>query len=140
MREFRTIETALANVLATHGVTGLAIRADGDVHRVDAPDKRRGNLAGWYVCPALGVAVFGFWHTGEQQTVTVAGEHDPIAAEQARQAAAKARREREVRRQQDQAQAAQQARQEWDAADLADQCHPYLATKHVQPHNLRQRG
>lgn len=139
-RQSTTIESALADALAARGVTGLAIRTDGDVHRFDAPDKRRGNLAGWYVCPTLEVAVFGFWHTGEQQTVTVAGEHDPIAAEQARQAAAKARREREARRQQEQAQTAQQARQEWDAATLADQRHPYLTAKRVQPHNLRQQG
>ncbi|MDZ7852329.1 MAG: toprim domain-containing protein [Halomonas sp.] len=134
-----TIEAALADALASRGITGLAIRTDGDVHRFDAPDKRRGNLAGWYVCPTLEVAVFGFWHTGEQQTVTVAGEHDPIAAEQARQAAAKARRGREVRRQQEQAQAAQQARQTWAAAAPADHLHPYLTAKGVQPHNLRQR-
>src|SRR5690554_8087286 len=76
-RQLATIESALADVLAARGVTGLTIRTDGDVHRFDAPDKRRGNLAGWYVCPTLEVAVFGFWHTGEQQTVTAAGEYDP---------------------------------------------------------------
>lgn len=140
MPKLRTIETALADALAARGVAGLAILTDGDVHRFDAPGKRQGNLAGWYVCPTPGVAVFGFWHTGEQQTVTVAGEHDPIAAEQARQAAMKARRERDIRRQHEQAQAAQQARQEWDAASLADHCHPYLTGKRVQPHNLRQQG
>lgn len=135
-----TIETALSDALAAYGVTGLSIRADGEVHRFDAPEKRRGNLAGWYVCPTLEVAVFGFWHTGEQQAITVAGEHDPIAAEQARQAAVKARREREVRRHKEQAQAAQQARQKWEAAAPADPRHPYLTAKRVQSHNLRQQG
>lgn len=140
MPELRTIETALADALAARGITGLAIRADGDVYRFDAPGKRRGNLAGWYVCPTMEMAVYGFWHTGEQQTVTVAGAHNPIATEQARQAAEKARNEREAWRQRERARASQQARQEWAAAAQADHRHPYLTAKHVQPHNLRQQS
>lgn len=49
MPELQTIATMLAKALAARGVTDLAIRADGGIYRFDAPDKRRGNLAGWYV-------------------------------------------------------------------------------------------
>ncbi|CAM3291924.1 toprim domain-containing protein [Halomonas lysinitropha] len=135
-----TIEAALVDALAARGVAGLAIRADGEVHRFDAPDKRRGNLAGWYVCPTLEVAVFGFWHTGEQQAVTLAGEHDPQAAEQARQAAERARRERLARREQEHAQAAAQARQRWEHGRPPDPGHAYLKAKEVKPYGLRQQG
>ncbi|MFG6178541.1 toprim domain-containing protein [Halomonas sp. THAF12] len=130
----------MVEALAARGITGLAIRADGEVHRFDAPDKRRGNLSGWYVCPTPEVAVFGFWHTGEQQTVTLAGEHDPIAAEQARQAAERARHERDAQRQRDHAQAAKTARRLWAAAQPADHAHPYLQAKRTAPHGLRQQG
>jgi putative DNA primase/helicase len=140
LRKHTTIHTALADALATRGVTRLAICADGEVQRFDSPDKPRGNNNGWYVCPTLEVAVFGFWHTMERQTVSLAGEHGPIAAEEARQAAAKARRMWEARRKQEQAQVALQARQEWEAAAQADHNHPYLTTKHVQPHSIRQQG
>lgn len=135
-----TIEVALLDTLAARGVTGLAIRADGTIHRFDAPDKKRGNLAGWYVVPTHEVAVFGFWHTGEQQTVTLTGEHDPIAAEQARQAAERARRERQHQRERQQATAARQARQWWREARPSDPFHPYLVAKQVRAHALRQRG
>ena len=135
-----SITTALAEALAGRGVTGLVIHADGGVHRFDAPDKRRGNLAGWYVCPTPEVAVFGYWHTGEQQTVTLAGEHDPVAAEQARQAAERARRERDAQRQRDHAEAALRARHLWAAAQPAGHHHPYLQAKGTAPHGLRQHG
>ncbi|APX95068.1 hypothetical protein BWR19_15915 [Halomonas sp. 1513] len=132
--------TALVEALAARGVTGLSICADGEVHRFDAPDKRRGNLAGWYVCPTPEVAVFGYWHTGEQQTVTLAGEHDSAAAEGARKAAERARREREALRQRDHAEAADRARRLWSSAQPASPNHPYLQCKRVRHHGLRQQG
>jgi len=128
------------DALATRGVTGLAIFADGEVHRFDAPDKRQGNLAGWYVCPTPEVAIYGYWHTGEQQTVSLAGEHDPIAAEKARQDAERARRKRDAQRQRGHAQAAKRARRLWASAQPADHHHPYLRDKGAWPYNLRQQG
>lgn len=134
------IEQQLADALFSHGVGKLSIRADGEIHRFDAPDKRRGNLSGWYVCPTDTVAVYGFWHTGEQYTLTLAGERDPIAAEQARQAAHRARQARESQRQQEQAQAAKRARRLWASASAADRRHAYLVAKQVAPYGLRQHG
>ncbi|MGC3873801.1 toprim domain-containing protein [Halomonas sp. GXIMD04776] len=134
------IEAALAEALIERGVTVPALRADGEIHRFDAPDKKRGNLSGWYVVPTHEVGVFGFWHTGEQQTVTLRGEYDPIAAEQARQAAERARRERQQQRVQDQARAASRARETWLQAGFALAEHPYLLAKGVQPHGLKAQG
>ncbi|WP_087718633.1 toprim domain-containing protein [Salinicola salarius] len=134
------IEQQLADALFSHGIGQLSIRADGEIHRFDAPDKRRGNLSGWYVCPTDTIAVYGFWHTGEQHTLTLAGEHDPIAAEQARQAAQRARQVRESHRQREQLQAAKRARRLWASASPADRHHAYLVAKQVAPHGLRQHG
>lgn len=134
-----SIEGALSKALATYGVTGLALYADGDIHRFDHPEKKRGNLAGWYVCPSPEVAVFGFWHTGEQQTVTLAGEHDPAAAAQKRLAAQQAREQRQTERRAQQATTAEQARRWWADASPANPAHPYLTKKLLAPHGLRQR-
>lgn len=139
-RDYTTIEQALGDALTSHGVTGLALHADGDIHRFDHPDKKRGNRAGWYVCPSPEVAVFGFWHTGEQQTVTLAGEHNPAAAAQARLAAQQAREQRQAERQAKQAKTAEQARRWWADASPADPAHPYLIRKRLDAHGLRQRG
>lgn len=134
-----SIEAALSEALTAHGVTGLALQADGDIHRFDHPEKKRGNLSGWYVCPSLEVAVFGFWHTGEQQAVTLAGEHDPAAAAQARLAAQRAREQRQTERRAQQAKTAEQARRWWADASPANPDHPYLTKKRLTAHGLRQR-
>lgn len=138
--QYTSIEQALGDALAAYGVTGLAIRADGDVHRFASADKPKSNRNGWYVCPSLEVAVYGFWHTGEQHTVTTGGKADPAAAAEARLAAQRAREQRDTERRQQQVKTAEQARRWWAAAGAADPSHPYLAKKRLAPHGLRQRG
>ncbi|HAA44667.1 MAG: hypothetical protein XD36_0942 [Halomonas sp. 54_146] len=138
--QYSSIEQALVDALAAYGVTGLAIRADGALHRFDSADKPKGNRNGWYVCPSLEVGVYGFWHTGEQHTIGIGGEIDPTAAAEARLAAQHAREQREAERRQQQDKTATQARRWWAAARAADSGHPYLAKKRLHPHGLRQRG
>ena len=138
--QYNSIEQALGDALAAHGVTGLAVRADGDVHRFDSDDKPKGNRNGWYVCPSLEVAVYGFWHTGEQHTVNTGGTTDPAAAAEARLAAQCAQEQREAERRQQQTKTTEQARRWWAAAGAADPSHPYLAKKRLAPYGLRQRG
>lgn len=137
--QYNSIEQALGDALAAHDVTGLAIYADGDVHRFDSADKAKGNRNGWYVCPSLEVAVYGFWHTGEQQTITTGGNADPAAAAKARLAAQRAREQRDAERSTQQTKTAEQARRWWATAGAADPGHPYLIKKRLAPHGLRQR-
>ncbi|NYS60820.1 toprim domain-containing protein [Vreelandella salicampi] len=137
--EYSTIEHALSDALAAHGITGLAIRADGGIHRFDSADKPKGNRNGWYVCPTLEVAVYGFWHTGEQHTITTGGKADPAAAAETRLAYQRAREQREAERRAQQARTAEQARRWWAAAGAADPNHPYLTKKRLAPYGLRQR-
>ncbi|QNU63294.1 toprim domain-containing protein [Vreelandella titanicae] len=137
--QYTSIEQALGDALAAYGVTGLAIHADGAVHRFDTTDKAKGNRNGWYVCPSLEVAVYGFWHTGEQHTITTGGKADPTAAAVARLAAQRAREQRDAERRVQQAKTAEQARRWWVMAGSADPSHPYLTKKRLAPHGLRQR-
>ena len=138
-QQYTSIEQVLSDALAAHGVTGLAIRTDGDVHRFDTADKAKGNRNGWYVCPSLEVAVYGFWHLGIQENVTTGGNADPAAAAEARLAAQRAREQREAELRAQQAKTAEQARRWWTAAGAADPGHPYLTKKRLAPHSLRQR-
>ncbi len=136
---YNSIEQALGDALAAYGITGLEICADGTVHRFDTADKAKGNRNGWYVCPSLEVAVYGFWHTGEQHTVTTGGKADPAAAAVARLAAQRAREQRDAERRVQQAKTAEQARRWWVMAGAADPSHPYLTKKRLAAHGLRQR-
>lgn len=135
-----SIESQLIDALNNRGITGLIIHADGQIHRFDHPEKKVGNRSGWYVCPTLKVALFGFWHTGERHIVTLVGEHDPAAAAQAWLAAQRAREQRQAERQAQQAKTAEQARRWWAGASPANPAHPYLTKKRLAPHGLRQRG
>ncbi|WP_336274631.1 toprim domain-containing protein [Vreelandella indica] len=138
--KFSTITSALREALFSRGVNLNSIIEDGQIHRFDVPDKPRGNRSGWYVCPTPQLAVFGFWHTGERQTVTLANEYDPIATQQARQAAANVLREREALRKMEQDQTADRALKWWSNSQPADSYHPYLLKKGVRANGLRQHG
>lgn len=134
-----TIEQALNDALAAHGITGLAIRADGDLHRFDSTDKPKGNRNGWYVCPSLEIATYGFWHLNLKETITTGGKADPAAAAEARLAAMRAKEQREAERKAQHVKTAEQARRWWAMAGAADPSHRYLQRKRLAPHGLRQR-
>lgn len=137
---YQTIEQALAEALSAHDVAGVTIQADGQIHRFDAPDKRPGNKAGWYVCPTGDIAVFGFWHTGHKASVSINRENDPRAVEIARKAAERAREERRRENQIKADQAARKAGEIWSHARKPDRRHPYLIGKGVSPNRARQHG
>lgn len=134
-----TIETALGEALARHGVT-LAPKASGRFERFDTPDKPKGNANGWYRIHSPEAASFGIWHLDVSETVTLDGPHDPEAAAAARLEAMQARERRDRERRQREAEAKVQAQRWWDQARPADPAFPYLERKALLPYNLRQRG
>lgn len=134
-----TIEAALAEALARHGVT-LEPWASGRFERFDAPDKPKGNKNGWYRIHSPQAASFGIWHLNLAKTVTLHGGSDPEAAAAARLDAMRERERRDQERRQGEAEAKEVANRWWSQAGPADPEHPYLARKRLSPHNLRQRG
>ncbi|MDT8880724.1 toprim domain-containing protein [Halomonas saccharevitans] len=135
----RSIEAALAEALARHGVT-LAPRASGRFERFDAPDKPKGNGNGWYRIHSPQAASFGIWHLDVSEVVTLNGASNPEAVAQARLEAIRDRDRRDRERQQCEAQAAEKARRWWSEAAPGDPAHPWLARKRLPAHDLRQRG
>ena len=118
------------------------ITADGQIHRFDLPDGRRGNKAGWYVLHLDGIpaGAFGNWRTNESATWRVAHQHQLSRAER-QQLATTLQRLREVRRlerERSQLRAQQRANSLWHGADEADRSHPYLRAKQVPPVGIRQ--
>ncbi|MBB3190657.1 toprim domain-containing protein [Halomonas cerina] len=135
-----TIEAALAEALARHGVT-LAPRTSGRFERFDAPDKPKGNGNGWYRIHSPQAASFGIWHLDLAETVTLDGPtDDPEAAAQARLDAMRDRERRDRERRQREAQAKATANRWWPQAGPADAAFPWLTRKRLPPYNLRQHG
>ncbi len=134
-----SIEAALAEALAAHGVT-LTPRASGRFERFDAPDKPKGNGNGWYRIHTPQAASFGIWHLDVSEVVTLHGASDPEAAAQARLDAMRERERQERERQRQAAKTADKARRWWAEAGPGDPAHAWLAAKRLPPHNLRQRG
>lgn len=115
---------------------------DGDIHRFHVPGDKPSTLNGWYCLFADGITsgAFGSWKTGGTHTWCSREPMDAREAEQVRQRIEQARRQREAEQQRRQLKAADLAQRWWRDARRADPEHPYLVTKQVRPHALRQRG
>lgn len=114
---------------------------DGAIHRFRVPDDKPGTLNGWYVLYLDGIAsgAFGSWKSGGASTWCIREPVDAHEAEQVRQRVEQARRQREAEQQRRQLKAANLAQRWWRDARRADPDHPYLITKGVRSHSLRQR-
>ncbi|MDZ7854163.1 MAG: hypothetical protein U5L98_16395 [Halomonas sp.] len=64
-----SIEAALADSLAQHGVT-LTPSASGRFERFDAPDKAKRNANGWFRIHSPQATSFGFWQRDVTEVVT----------------------------------------------------------------------
>lgn len=135
-----SIESALSEALACHGVTHLSILADGRFHRFDTPDKPKGKRNGWYKVHSPQAASFGIHHLDLTETVALYGSLDPQEAEHAKREALRLKYEQERQRQRQWEETAIKARSRWGTAKEADPRHPYLTRKRVSPHGLRQGG
>lgn len=132
------IESKLADSIIAHYGLSVSPIADGEIHRHDHPEGRKGNNRLWYVLHH-DFGVHGDWSTGEQHSVFADDTPDPHAAERARKEAEKRRAERQAERARGYALVASQTRQEWPFLPPASPNHTYLVAKGVKPHNLRQR-
>lgn len=115
---------------------------DGAIHRFHVPGDKQGSQNGWYVLylDNISSGAFGSWKDGGTRTWCSREPVDHREAVQVRQRIEQARRQREAERLKRQQQAAKRAGHLWRNARPADPAHPYLATKGVKPHDLRQSG
>lgn len=132
------IESKLAESIIAHYGLSVSPIADGEIHRHDHPDSRKGNKRLWYVLHH-DFGVHGDWATSEQHSVFADDTPAPHAAERARKEAERRRAERQAERAREYALVASQTRQEWPLLASASPAHAYLVAKGVKPHNLRQR-
>lgn len=133
----RAFNKALQEV---YGPLDLMPVADGSIHRFDVPGDKPGRRNGWYVLHADGIAAgaFGSWKHGDCHTWSSRSPADYPEAERLRQHIEQARLQRESEQEKRQQAAANKARLMWQQARPADPTHPYIKSKGVHPHNLRQ--
>ncbi len=137
------IRTFAAAIAQDTGATVDPI-GDGQLHRFDCPEGKRGNRACWYVLhldrwPA---GAYGNWRTGITDTWRADHNREHDREQGARIAAAidAARRQREREQAQAQDNAARRAQRLWSDAKPATAGHPYLARKRIPALCLRQHG
>lgn len=136
--------TQFRDAIARVGLTPPdAIEADGELHRF-ASNGKRGDDAGWYVLHVNGVPAgsFGCWRTGVSQTwhAEIGRRLSPLEATARAAEIERQRKQREVDEAKRHAEARERAALAWQAAAVASVDHPYLRTKDVKPHGIRQSG
>jgi putative DNA primase/helicase len=116
---------------------------DGDIHRFHVPGDRHGSENGAYQLFSDGIpwGWYGTWKDdGNWHNWSSRRPADPLEAQLIAQRNEQARRQREAVQHQRQQSAAEWADRWWRDARRADPAHPYLMTKGVRSHSLRQRG
>ncbi|MBB4865455.1 putative DNA primase/helicase [Pseudomonas nitritireducens] len=116
--------------------------ADGVIHRFHVPGDKAGSVNGWYVLYADGIAsgAFGSWKAGDHQTWCSRKPADALEAHLIAQRIELCRAQREADTARQHQAAAEYAKRLWRDARRADPCHPYLISKSVRSHALRQHG
>jgi len=120
------------------------IEADGVLHRFRTERDKRGQRSGWYVLflDRVPAGAFGDWKTGVTFSWSAANR-DSMSPTERTALEQRISEQREAARRQREAEykaAAEKARKLWGWAKAADPQHPYLQSKQVQPHGLRQHG
>lgn len=123
-----------------YGLLDWLPEADGTIHRFHVPGDRPGSQNGWYVLFADGIAsgCFGSWKQGSTHNWSSRQPSNPLEVRQLRQRIDQARQQRLTKLLTSQRAAASYAKKLWRDARRADPAHPYLVTKQVRPHALRQ--
>ena len=118
------------------------IHDDGALHRFPT-NGRRGDASGWYVLHTDGVptGTFGCWRAGLQSVWCAVATDNMTAMEREahRQRIQAMRAQREAAEAARQKQDADNALMRWQTA-MPHCHHPYLASKGVQPHGIKQDG
>ncbi|WP_422460278.1 AAA family ATPase [Endozoicomonas sp. ALB115] len=117
--------------------------ADGKIQRFHVEGDKPGKKNGWYVLyggryPA---GSFGSWKTGDKHVWSL-HDHRELSAEEFQEQErimAMVRAEREREQQKVWADVARASQDEWEQARAADPEHPYLVSKGVGVHGIRQR-
>lgn len=133
--------TGFADAIRAAGLEPPEHIEPGRLHRFPGQGKRNGNRAGWCkLFPDGQGGVFGDWSTGLNEVWQACRNTPMTEADRADFASRveESRRQAEAERQAAKQEAAERARREWDAAQPASSDHPYLVTKQVSPHGIRQ--
>ena len=145
-RSMHDIEKDFYDFMTQMGIKPLTDypRADGQLHRYRVEGDRAGSKNGWFVLYShpYPFGACGSWKQGSSHTWNGQdGTGLPPATDMGkikRQIAAAAKKhKREVERRQ--LAVAEVCRQQWATFPEANECHPYLQTKGVKPHGLKQK-
>ncbi len=122
------------------GLGSPEIIPDGDLHRFDIPDEKRGKKSGWYVCHPDGIpcVVWGCWKLGITEiTSGLDAEAEPLATmavseqdiAESRRWIEEQKKERDAKRREADERASAWSADMWNRASAPSPEHPYLKAK-----------
>lgn len=139
---FNDIENQFRNAMAPFDLSPPDIVADGQIHRFDAADDKRGKKSAWYVlyddvCPA---GAFGDWKTGvtgswSSKAITVLS---PAEKQQHIERIQQAKALAEAFKENQQVEAAKTCLELWNKAKDATENNPYCQRKGIKPYGLKE--
>ncbi|MDY7579439.1 AAA family ATPase [Herbaspirillum sp. RTI4] len=135
-------ESQFAVAMAAYGLMPTEIVADGERHRFDAPDDKRGRVSGWYRLHGDGVPAgsFGNWKTGLSEKWCGKADKSLTPAERTEYHARieRAKQEAEFTHLQLEADAAKLCIGIWAAARDATDDNAYCIRKGIKPYGLKE--
>lgn len=134
-----------ARYMAEQGIPcSTVVIGDGEIHRFHVDGDKRGSLNGWYVLHLDGMPAgsFGSWRLGVTANWCAKTTDLMTAAERREhyERMQQMRMQRDAALRQRHQQAADRAGKLWKGAASASSEHPYLRSKGIQSHHLRQNG
>jgi putative DNA primase/helicase len=137
-----SIEEKFREAMAVHGLNPTEIIADGERHRFDCDDEKKGRKSGWYRLHGDGVPAgsFGSWKDDINEKWCSKSDQafTPIERNQYRERIDKARQEAELTRLQLEADAAKVCTRIMATALDATDDNPYCARKGIKPYGLKE--
>ncbi|MBP7865968.1 MAG: toprim domain-containing protein [Acidobacteria bacterium] len=135
---------AFKDCLEEHGLGRPDVIADGNLHRFDIPDDKRGRKSGWLVYHPDGIpsGAFGSWRSGESHKWFYRGLSalSPEEREKIRRRMVQDRWARQEAKQAELKAAQVRAHRIWAESEPEHGDHPYLIRKSVFSYGLRRRG
>ena len=135
-------EAIFGAAMAEYGLTPATIVADGQRHRFDAPDDKKGKKSAWYILHGDGVpaGAFGNWKTDLSEKWCGKSDHVMSADERAEYRARidKAKQEAEFTRLQLESEAAAVCVKVLAGARDATDDNPYCVRKGIKPYGLKE--
>ncbi len=136
-------DIAFLRALEDYGLVASQVKQDGKIHRTSVVGRK--DRSGWYVYHGDGIpaGAYGDWARSDEKQTWCSKKINtlsPVELEEHNRRLWESMERAEQARREAQGKAAGTAMATWRHSAPADPSHPYLASKGIRPHGVRQQG